>query len=305
MKTFQKITLAAAISAAPFASQAMEALDDSVLGNTTGQAGVTIELNIGTEGISIDEIAYTDEGSILLQNLTVKNVNDLDVEIDVDAEGNLLVETSAVDGIQVGLGGTRTGFAAGQFSAVALSGTAGTSELVNNLDLTLDLGETSVQIFNLAGANSLATAANLTGDVLNSPVAIGVQTELEITNLDVGVFGNTRAQAEKLADEAGNNDGVLDAGEFADADTFADASAIEITGLKFHGGTVGTKASVDALIWADSRSSDNDGGLYVQLGSIAGTLDIEAINIGGESIGSVQVSNINLAGLTTRIYGHQ
>ena len=60
MKTFQKITLAAAISAAPFMSQAMEALDDTVLGNTTGQAGVTIEISIGNEGISVGEIEYTD-----------------------------------------------------------------------------------------------------------------------------------------------------------------------------------------------------------------------------------------------------
>jgi hypothetical protein len=310
MKTFQKIALVSAIAAAPFTSQALEALDDSVLGNTTGQAGVTIELNIGNSGISIDEIAYTDEGSILLQNLTVKNVNNLTAKIDVDLEGNLTVATTAIDNIQVGLGGTRTGFEAGQFSAVALSGTNGTSELVNNLDLTLDLGVTTVDILNLAGANTLADAAELAGfstDARNSPVAIRVQSALEITDLDVGIFGNTRAKAEEMADEAGNNDGVLDSAEFADADEFATASAIGIEDVRFYGtgGASGTKATVDAYIWADSRAAADGGGLFVQVGAINGTLEVGAIKLGGESIGSVQISNINLAGLTTRIYGHQ
>ena len=43
MKTFQKIALVSAIAAAPFAAQAdLTPMDDSLMGNTTGQAGVTI-----------------------------------------------------------------------------------------------------------------------------------------------------------------------------------------------------------------------------------------------------------------------
>ena len=61
MKTFQKITLAAAISAAPFMAQAeLTPMDDALMGDTTGQAGVTIEIDLGNDGIKVGEVVYTD-----------------------------------------------------------------------------------------------------------------------------------------------------------------------------------------------------------------------------------------------------
>jgi hypothetical protein len=58
MKGLKKIALATAIAAAPFASHAgMKALDDTAMGNVTGQAGVTIELETK---IGIGESRYTD-----------------------------------------------------------------------------------------------------------------------------------------------------------------------------------------------------------------------------------------------------
>ena len=53
MKGLKKIALVTAIAAAPFAAHAdLKAMDDSAMGNITGQAGVTIELetqvSIGT-----------------------------------------------------------------------------------------------------------------------------------------------------------------------------------------------------------------------------------------------------------------
>ena len=45
MKGLKKIALATAVAAAPFAANAdLKALDDSAMGNVTGQAGVTIEI---------------------------------------------------------------------------------------------------------------------------------------------------------------------------------------------------------------------------------------------------------------------
>ena len=43
MKGLKKIALATAVAAAPFAAQAeLTAMNDSAMGNVTGQAGVTI-----------------------------------------------------------------------------------------------------------------------------------------------------------------------------------------------------------------------------------------------------------------------
>ena len=304
MKTFQKIALVSAIAAAPFAVQAdLTPMDDSLMGNTTGQAGVTIEIDIAGSGISVGEIEYKDEGSVLIQNLTISNVNGLEQTIDVDTEGNLLLVSSAVSGVELAIGGT-----SGDFSAVALKGTGGTTELVNNLNMTVDLGESTTQIMNLAGANSLATAAQAANGsfggfdaaAFEGSVAIRSTSSIEITDLDVGMFGYTRAQADAKAIAAGGAAGD------ATSDFYATSSAINISDVKFYGtGGEGTKASMDQVIWAKGGTVAQGAGLYVQMGEIKGTLEVGGIAFGtSPSIGQVKVSNINLAGMTQRIYGH-
>ena len=57
MKGFQKLTLAAAIAAAPFAQAEMMSIDDAMLGEMTGQAGITIDVDLQ---MSIDAIKYVD-----------------------------------------------------------------------------------------------------------------------------------------------------------------------------------------------------------------------------------------------------
>jgi len=57
MKIFNKIALVTAISAVPFAAQALESLDDEFLGNVTGQEGITIEQDYSN---TIEEFQYID-----------------------------------------------------------------------------------------------------------------------------------------------------------------------------------------------------------------------------------------------------
>ena len=55
MKGLKKIALATAVAAAPFAAQAeLTAMNDSAMGNVTGQAGVTIELDDARRRVSWD-----------------------------------------------------------------------------------------------------------------------------------------------------------------------------------------------------------------------------------------------------------
>lgn len=315
MKTFQKITLAAAISAAPFMAQAdLTPMDDALMGDTTGQAGVTIEIDIDSAGISVGEIEYIDEGSVILQDITVKNVNNLTQKIDVDAEGNLLIGMSGVSGMQVGLGDTAAD-TTGASSALALKGTAGTTEVINNLDMTLNLGETTTQIINLAGTNSLETQALADGfgsEAFEGSVAIRATTSLQITDMNAGLFGYTREQAEAKADlvaNGGNGDGVADAGESGVADVYANSAAITVGGVQFYDleddGVTKKAATIDQVIWAKGGTEAQDAGLYIQIGEIAGTLEVGSVQFGSTpSIGTIKVSDINLAGLTQRIYGH-
>ena len=134
---------------------ALEALDDSALSEMTGQAGVTIETNITGAGIRVGEIEYTDEGSVLLQNLTITNVVNMTQTVDVDVNGNLLLGVTGVDGRQIALGDDGTG----AFSAVALKSTSGKiTELVNNLDMTMSQGPSTTTILNLQETTGNAAA---------------------------------------------------------------------------------------------------------------------------------------------------
>lgn len=74
MKGLKKLALATAVAAVPFAAQAeMKALDDSSMGNMTGQAGITIELEAN---VDIGEIAYQDAGFLAISDVTIGGAAD-------------------------------------------------------------------------------------------------------------------------------------------------------------------------------------------------------------------------------------
>lgn len=341
MKTFQKITLAAAISAAPFMAQAeLTPMDDALMGDTTGQAGVTVEINIDGGGISVGEIEYTDEGSVLIQNVRVSNVNNLTQTIDVNAAGDLEIGMSDVNDIAIAIGGD------GATSAVALKSTAGdVTELVNNLDVQLDVGAHTTYIRNLAGRSGAdMDALNIPTAAQDGSVAIQSTVAVRIDSMNVGAFGYTAAQATAKTTDINTAVTASDAattakanelitaynavsgapavaaavaGTALDADqqtavtgAIANGAAVNIKGVEFYqdttatGGIAKDYATISQNIWAKGGSSALGGGVYIQIGEINGTLEVGAIEIGGASIGSVKVSDINLAGLTQRIYGH-
>ncbi|WP_419810771.1 DUF6160 family protein [Bacterioplanoides sp.] len=204
MKFLNKATLAAAIAAAPFAAQAeLKAMDDAALSATTGQAGVTIEIDIEGAGVSVGEIEYTDTGSgatgggsVLLQNVNINNVTGLTQTIDINEEGDLLVTQSGVTGMSVTLGDV-AGVADNQYSAVALKGANGTAELVDSVSITMDLGNSDIVIHNMADGSTLGAAAGITGTNAGntSSVAIQMATSVQITDMDVQMFGYTADQA--------------------------------------------------------------------------------------------------------------
>ncbi|PIE43065.1 MAG: hypothetical protein CSA50_07210 [Gammaproteobacteria bacterium] len=64
MKGLNKLALVAAIAAASSAQAELVAMDDAALSATTGQAGLTIDVN--EANINIGEIQYKDEGSLFI-----------------------------------------------------------------------------------------------------------------------------------------------------------------------------------------------------------------------------------------------
>lgn len=341
MKTFQKITLAAAISAAPFASQALEALDDSVLAATTGQAGVTIEIDIAAAGVKIGEIEYADVsttdagGSVLLQNVHITNA-DITQTIDVQEDGSLKLGMSQITDLTVNIG--NYGGNKNDASAVALRSNDGlsTTEVINDIHLVVDMGQSDTYLVNLANADNITDyGINQTFDNGVDPVssaatgslAIQANVSIDINDLDVGMFGYTEKQANlkvatAIASDAGgvaadyldgdvldaSNAAVAAAGGVASAEALTDGSAIQLNDIQFYdleaNGTTRKNAQIKQTIWAQGGTVAQGGGVYIAIDSIKGTLDVGEIEIAQQSIGQVKVSGIDLAGMTQRIYGH-
>jgi hypothetical protein len=229
MKTFQKIALVSAIAAAPFAANAdLTPMDDSLMGNTTGQAGVTIEIDLGNDGIKVGSVVYTDTahqvndvngvapgaagyiattadgGSVALENISVNLTGTIVQTIDVSETGDLVMTASA-PGVMAIAAGNNAADTTGAFSAVKLQAVDGSeSELVNNLSLDVTLGESTTTIKNLGtlasgglgtlGSNGLVAVGSTYADVASS-MAIQMSASAKVENLNVGVFGYTEAQA--------------------------------------------------------------------------------------------------------------
>ncbi len=279
MKTFQKITLAAAISAAPFMSQAMEALDDTVLGNTTGQAGVTIEIDLGDNGIKVGSVVYTDTahtnvqvtdvngvepgdagyittmsgtdgGSVVLENISVGLAGTLVQTIDVSENGDLDMTVSA-PGLMTIAAGNDSADTTGAFSALKLKAVDGSeSEVINNLSLDVTLGKSTTTIKNLGNAGTLGLGGLANAGVVGtkyqgmaSSMAIQMTAKAKVENLNLGVFGYTNAQATSIV---GNKVAAYNGG-------YAQAVAADTAA-----GT-GTTTNADAFIAANGATVDTDG----------------------------------------------
>ncbi|MFO8142255.1 MAG: DUF6160 family protein, partial [Marinobacter sp.] len=89
MKGLKKLALATAIAAVPFAANAdLKAMDDSAMGNVTGQSGVTIEL---AAQVDVKEVAYQDDGFLAISGMSIGGAA-------LDADNNA---TTALDDIKL------------------------------------------------------------------------------------------------------------------------------------------------------------------------------------------------------------
>ena len=313
MKTFQKLALVSAITAAPFAAQAMEALDDSVLGNTTGQAGVTIEIDLGNDGVKVGSVVYTDTahnvqvvdtngvlpgaagyietlesrdgGSVALENISVNLTGTIVQTIDVSEAGDLVMTASA-PGVMAIAAGNDAADTTGAFSAVKLQAVDGSeSELVNNLSLDVTLGESTTTIKNLGtlatgglgtlGSNGLVAAGSTYADVASS-MAIQMNASAKIENLNVGVFGYTADQATAIV-----------AGKVT---AYADGYALAVAA----DAGVGT-TNADAYVAANGATVDTDGdGVFDAATATALTNQVatgSAVQISGVSVTDSAAAN--------------
>lgn len=271
--SLKKSAFVLAVAAMPLAAQAdLRPMDEVAMGDVTGQAGVTIELETK---IDIGEVIYTDEGSLGIKDMSIGGANRTDmfqetidagigplvpissnlldrmkVDIDINAGGDAIIRiwpngTAAPVDFKVTTG------------AWELSGTDGTTTLLDNLLIE--------GIF----TEFLATVDN-SEDKLNFQMRIGIDNmEFDVPFLGIGIRGMRVTGANY--DVAPN---VLTANALVNLDMYK--------GTRANGG--------DALV--------------VDLAQFDADIIIGAIEIGGTSIGSLKFDNLSITETSMKIYGH-
>jgi len=260
MKGLKKIALATAVAAMPFAAHAdLKALDDTAMGNVTGQAGVTIELETK---VSIGQFVYTDEGSFTVNDIVLGGsgvaggpgtdlLDDLYIDIDVEADGDAVIHVGSLSGQPIDWGMT-----ASSMELVAADGSESTT-LVSNLSGWGMLGALDIRV-------DTAT------DILNLDVAFNVmQMDFDVEFLGIGI-----------------RDMAIMGGQFFEGDTGA-AGMFAVANVDvYKGNGFGASTATDVL-----RIDINDITMDMSIGAI----EIGGTSIGSIAMDNLTISDTRLA----------
>jgi len=286
MKGLKKIALATAIAAAPFASHAgMKALDDTTMGNVTGQAGVTIELETQ---VSIGTFTYTDEGSFNVHGIEIGGaglagatnnpitgapvtnlLDDLKIDIDVASDGDAVIHVGSISGGPIDWGMTADSMT---LTAHADDAAQDSTTLISNLSGWGSLGALDIRVDTATDALQLNVAFNV------------VDMDFDVEFLGVGI--------RDLAIMGGTYFEALAGG--APMDSAAMFAVADVEVYKGDGLTGSSQTDV----------------LRIDVNDITMDLSIGAIEIGtladgsAASIGSIAMDNLTISNTTLAVYGH-
>lgn len=287
MKTFNKIALVTAIATAPFAAQAgLVAMDDDLLGNTTGQAGVTMEV---AADISIGSIVYTDEADLTVSGIKLGGVDNGTVAITqtVDVtDAGLVVGIEAVTGLKltvddvtIGTGGSLGGLRVdANIGAVTQTiGTGGATGVGGDGGLTIGVNVTSMDmdVLYVDGAFTKdAVTGNITGTANSAGTAVVADEGAGVFIHNISLTGlNATQTIDVVEHDAGGALGTVG------------ALQIGMSGVDIN-------MSIDGihLLTGDQASA-----------AAAGTT---AYTPTAASLGSFAINSLQMGSTTTTIYAH-
>ncbi|MBW4933343.1 DUF6160 family protein [Marinobacter sp. F4206] len=304
MKGLKKIALTTAIAAAPFAANAeLQAMNDSAMGNVTGQAGVTIELETK---VSIGQFKYTDEGSFAVNGIVLGGsgvaggtgtelLDQLKIDIDVADDGDAIIhvgslQTDPATGAPVPIDWGMT-----VDSMELLAGSTGTDSttLISNMSMHGDLAALDLQV-------DTAT------DHLNVAVAFDIDDmDFDVDFLAIGIRDLTVTGAGSNFDYDGNG---TTADEELAASGGASAEGYDLTDpqqkLAYGKLTGYANVNLDVYKGAGLGASNAVDVLRVDVNNVYMDVNVGAVEIGGTSIGSVALDNLAVTDTKLAIYGH-
>jgi hypothetical protein len=285
MKLQKRLTLLSAIAAVPMAAHAggLQPLDEASMRNVSGQAGVTLELDVRTD---IDRVAYSQNangtsgaGALLVDNISLGGNRDgngdlgsLEFQIDIDIEAN----GDAVIGLKNR--GSDAPFSMGlDIGAIGLGdsmlGDMQTT-LVSNLQLDALVGDVSITATN----SNPFTGGGTTGSII-------LESAFAVDNLEADVDILAMRIEEVRVAASGNLSTLRGGGDITES----------------------MLATNTVTIGAGQRLSDVDGSQPKALRVSVGDSDLDVwmgdIQIGGGSVGSVAIQGLSMAGTEVAVYG--
>jgi len=329
MKGLKKIALVTAIAAAPMASHAgMKALDDTSMGNVTGQAGVTIELETYVE---IGKFTYTDEGTFAVNDIKLGGANasgllddpanagqfialpgmatqsrtldDLKIDIDVAADGDAMIHVGSITGAPIDWG-----MQAGSMSLHSADGTESTTLLSGLKGFGL-LGALDIRV-DTANVGGVADSGSLMLDV-----AFTVERmDFDVDFLGVGIRGMTIAGANAGGEvyTDAELEGLLNRDESGQSQQFRgdyDPATGDGTPTlaQLASGALGKSfaiASVDVYKGNGLGASTKTDVLRVDVKDVLMDVNIAQTIVGGANIGTIGIDNLHISDTKLAVYGH-
>jgi len=274
MKSLKKSVLVLAISSLSFAAHAeLKPLEDTHMGNITGQAGVTIELETQ---VNIGEFRYTDEGSLSIKDIFIGGANRTDMFAEFTDPGirNLLFGQSStlIDNIKVEIDIADDGDALiNVFPLVAAP-----------IDFSVTTGEWSLQ----GHTDSTLLANNFAMDGILTELKIRIDTATDKMNVQT-MFAIDDLDVDIPFLALGIRDMRVTGADF-------DPNNPLITRLG---------AKVDLDIYNGTRANGSSA-LAIDLNTFEADVTIGQVLVGGTSIGSVALDNLAIQNTSMRIYGH-
>ena len=320
MKGLKKIALVAAIAAASSAQAELVSMDETAMGETTGQAGLTIDIT--SAEISIGEIAYQDEGFIAIRDVKFGGATDAfgvtgmgdgifnDVQIMIDVAGQDLdlgrsrlgtefIELSA-NTLSLGQYGDVDGnhnyvkpeVNDGDLVIAALTGDL--SNLLNTVDYSLHigsigLGKSTETIGNIQSNTVLISDLNLSGYI--GPVDIVIDGD--DGGMNISALFNAAGSFKMPFMNVETKFAIHD---------FRGDNKVYITESGVAATKVNSMAHVQVQI-GKATSANGTEGLGITLQNFDADIDLVDIAIGGNSIGSVYITDLHMTADTV-IYGH-
>lgn len=306
MKGLKKIALVAAVAAAPFAQAELTSIDDSMLADMTGQAGISIELDTA---VTIGSLIYTDTdghaaggnvaGSIAVNGIAFGGAtvaggvlatddarfDNIKIDIDVDANAGIVMHLAAVD-VTGALTGTNTADFGLHVDSVTSSAAAGAITLASNIDIAGNLGPVDININNVGTGDLINVTAYF--EVVDGGMDVDVMG-LGISNLTIGQDSNPFA-ADTTYGTAGLGLEAVGTGD----DNWAKVAM-----------TIGT-GSTTVTDPAATTTYDNVLEVTITEMSMDITADLTMGDNAGTALelGSIAINDLDMSSTALKIYGH-